>query len=79
MKKIWMRVGVDVELTDKEYEELLKAAGRNGGEYDHHKLTDIFKKMIYKGEASGETYILGKYDCIMDDYDNPDEEISVEL
>lgn len=79
MKKIWMRVGMDVELTDEEYDELLKAAGQNGGKYDYRKLENLFEKVITKAIPSGETYILGKNCGGVDDYDNPDEEISVLL
>ena len=75
MKKIWMRVGMDVELTDEEYDELLRTAGQNGGKYDYRKLENLFEKVI----PSGETYILGKNCGGVDDYDNPDEEISVLL
>ena len=73
MKRIWMRVGMDVELTDEEYDDLLKA--NEDGNYI--RLERLFSRMIADGAPSGETYILGKNDCNLDDYDNPDEEISV--
>lgn len=74
MKRIWMRVGMDVELTDEDYEALIKA--NNDGNYI--RLERLFSRMIATGAPSGETYILGKNDCNLDDYyDNPDEEISV--
>lgn len=73
MKRIWMRVGMDVELTDEEYDVLLQAD--NDGNYI--KLEKIIHHMIEVGEPSGETYIIGKECGGVDDYDNPDEEISV--
>lgn len=74
MKKIWMRMGADVFLTDEEYNELMKAQS-NG---DYEKLEEIVEKMTRTCILSGETYILGKNNGFdYNDYDNPDEEISV--
>lgn len=73
MKRIWMRVGMDVELTDEEYDDLLKA--NDDGNYI--RLERFFSRMIETGAPSGETYIVGKNNGGVDDYDNSDEEISV--
>ena len=73
MKRIWMRVGMDVELTDEEYNDLLKA--NEDGNFI--RLDRLISRMIVTGAPSGETYIVGKDNGGVDDYDNPDEEISV--
>ena len=73
MKRIWIRVGMDVELTDEEYNDLLKA--NDDGNYI--RLERLFSHMIMNGAPSGETYIVGKNNGGINDYDNPDEEISV--
>lgn len=73
MKRIWIRVGMDVELTDEEYNDLLKA--NDDGNYI--RLDRLISRMIINGAPSGEIYIVGKNDGCPDDYDNPDEEISV--
>lgn len=80
MKRIWMRVGIDTEITDEEYAELMEATGGKTGYRDHQKLEELFKKMIERGKPSGESYILGKDDAWgLSEYDNPQEEISVDL
>lgn len=73
MKRIWMRVGMDVELTDEEYDDLLKA--NEDGNYI--RLDRLISRMIANGAPSGETYIVGMNNGGVDGYDNPDEEISV--
>lgn len=73
MKRIWMRVGMDVELTDEEYDDLLKA----DSDGNYIRLERLFSHMIATGAPSGETYIIGKNNGGVEDYDNPDEEISV--
>lgn len=76
MKRIWMRVGMDTQITDKEYAELIAASANN----DQQKLSEIFIRMFYNGVPSGESYILGKADvCGLEDYDNPQEEISIDI
>lgn len=76
MKKIWMRVGMEADLTDEQYEELLKAEGIVGGTVDLSGRDSIIKNMIKNATLSGETYIVGKNLGGVADYDNPDEEIS---
>lgn len=76
MKKIWMKVGMDVDITDEEYAELMSAAENE----EHQKLEKIFRKMIDKGTPSGESYILGKDDVWgLEEYDNPPAEISIDI
>lgn len=75
MKNLWLRVGMEVEITDKEYEEL-KAANSNG---DYRKLANLFYKMIACGIPSGESYIVPQEYMPGDDYDNPQKEIGVYL
>ena len=76
MAKIWFRVGMEAEITDEEMRELLIYSGQAVGCRDSIKAHSIMEKLIGKAELSGETYILGK-DCGgVDEYDNPDKEIS---
>ena len=76
MKKIWMKVGMDVDVTDEEYSELMDAAANE----DYPNLEKIFRKMIERGVPSGESYILGKDDVWgLEDYDNPPAEISIDI
>ncbi|MDD6828080.1 MAG: hypothetical protein PUE12_18580 [Oscillospiraceae bacterium] len=73
MKKIWFRVGMETTMLDDEYERLLKTYKENN--YD--QLVKIMNDIIATGELSGETYIVGKCNGGVDDYDNPEEEISI--
>lgn len=73
MKRIWMRVGMDVELTDEEYNDLLKA----NEDRNYIRLDRLISRMIVNGAPSGETYIFGKNNGCPGDYDNPDEDIEV--
>lgn len=76
MKRIWMKVGMDVDITDEEYAELMDASQNE----DYRKLEALFRKMIEKGVPSGESYILGKDDVWgLEDYDNPTAEISIDI
>ena len=62
--KIWFRVGMEAYITQEELERL-----RGGDER-------LMEQIINRGELSGETYIVGKDNGGVDEYDNPDEEIS---
>lgn len=62
--KIWFRVGMEAEITQEELERL-----RRGDER-------LMEQIINRGELSGETYIVGKDNGGVDEYDNPNEEIS---
>ena len=76
MKKIWFRVGMECEITDKEFDILLIHSGQKEGIRDYRKADSVMKKIIDRAELSGETYILGK-DCGgVDDYDNPEYEVN---
>ena len=66
MAKIWFRVGMKADITEKELADLRESK-------DRYKL---MKRIIESATLSGETYILGK-DCGgVDDYDNPEKEIN---
>ena len=67
--KIWLRAGIEVDITKTELDALIVS--------DNQESAII--ELIKRGELSGETYILGKSYGGVDDYDNPDEEISVLL
>lgn len=62
MKKIWFRVGMEVEISDDELMDL---------KYSE----ELMKELISRAELSGETYIPDKYNGC-EEYDNPDSEIS---
>lgn len=62
--KIWFRVGMEADITQEELERL-----RSGDE-------KLMKQVISRGELSGETYIVGKDNGGVDEYDNPNKEIS---
>lgn len=61
--KIWFRVGMEAYITREELERL-----RGGDER-------LMEQIISRGELSGETYIVGKDNGGVDEYDNPNEEI----
>ena len=66
MSKIWFRVGMEADVTEKELEDLRESKNRY----------ELMKRIIESATLSGETYILGK-DCGgVDDYDNPEKEIN---
>lgn len=67
MAKIWFRVGMEAEITDEELNVLMNTSFASG---------ILMQKIIERAELSGETYIIGKNNGGVDDYDNPDEEIS---
>lgn len=73
MKKIWFRVGMEATITDDLYNSMVSAKKQN----DYQQLEAIFLEIIKMGELSGETYIVGKNNGGVDEYDNPKEEISV--
>ena len=76
MAKIWFRAGYEANVTDEEMEALLIYSGQKEGETESEKAYGIMESIIDRAILSGETYILGK-DCgSVDDYDNPEKEIS---
>lgn len=74
--KIWFRVGMESDITDEEMNVLLVYSGQKEGERDVRKAHSIMEKIINRGELSGETYIVGKCNGGVDDYNNPEEEIN---
>ena len=70
MARIWFRVGMEAEVTDEELEILKRTKFASG---------ILMQEIIERAELSGETYIVGKNCGGVDDYDNPDEEISFEF
>lgn len=75
MAKIWFRVGMESDVTEEEMKELLIYSRQAEGECDCRKAHAIMEKIIESGELSGETYIVGKENGGVDDYDNPEKEI----
>ena len=76
MAKIWFTAGYEANVTDEEMEALLIYSGQKEGETESEKAYGIMESIIDRAILSGETYILGK-DCGgVDDYDNPEKEIS---
>lgn len=76
MAKIWFRVGMEADVTEKELKELLIYSGQAEGERDCRKTYAIMEDIIKRAELSGETYIVGKNCGCLEDYDNPEEEIN---
>jgi hypothetical protein len=72
--KIWFRVGMEADITEKEMNELLVYSGQADGKRDVEKAHSIMESIIKRAELSGETYIVAD-NCGLDGYDNPDEEI----
>ena len=65
--KIWVRAGMEADITPEELEVLQEQNGRA------HQL---MKEIIKRSELSGEKYIVGKNNALdMGNYDNPDEDI----
>ena len=74
--KIWFRVGMESDITDEEMNVLLIYSGQKEGERNMRKAHSIMEKIINRGELSGETYIVGKSNGGVDNYNNPEEEIN---
>lgn len=74
--KIWFRVGMESDITDEEMHVLLVYSGQKEGERDVQKAHSIMEKIVNRGELSGETYIVGKCNGGVDNYNNPEEEIN---
>lgn len=55
MKKLWARIGMELEVTDEEYERI-KDKARND-DYDFDEGDDLAKRFISDGKLSGESYI----------------------
>jgi hypothetical protein len=74
--RIWFRVGMEADIAPEEMDILLAYSGQKDGERDYKKAHCVMEKLIKTGELSGETYIVGKNNGGVEDYDNPEEEIS---
>ena len=64
MKKIWARIGMTLEVTDEEYEELRIQALNKAYQPDDETIYDdlglsaaLKKKFLEKGKANGDSYI----------------------
>ena len=68
MAKIWFRVGMEAEISD----EMLNLMTKDSSKISDEMMLDIIKDAT----LSGETYIVGKCYGGVDDYDNPDKEIT---
>ena len=76
MAKIWFRVGMQSDITNEEMQELLVYSGQVAGERDSRKAHAIMESIIKRAVLSGETYIVGKENGCVDDYDNPEHEVN---
>lgn len=68
MSKIWFRVGMEADVTEDELKTLQSK--------DCYASINLMENIIKRAELSGETYIVGKNNGGVEDYDNPDEEIN---
>lgn len=65
MARIWFRAGYEAEVTEEELNTLKT-----------EKSEELMEAIIKRAELSGETYIPAKYNCFLEDYDNPEEEVN---
>lgn len=79
MKKVWARIGVEITLTDKEYENFMnKAKGNFADREMSEELFLQFLKNKEKTHLNGESYLPDQIYC--EGYDNPENsEISYEF
>lgn len=74
--KIWFRVGMEADVSSEELDMLLAYSGQKKGKCDCETAHSIMEKIIQRAELSGETYIVGKDNGGVEDYDNPTQEVS---
>lgn len=55
MKKLWARVGMELEVTDEEYESIQEKA--MGEDYCFDEDSELAKRFISDGKLSGESYV----------------------
>lgn len=55
MKTIWARIGMELEVTDEEYEYIKAKADNDDYEFDEDD--DLAKRFVSDGKLSGESYI----------------------
>lgn len=74
-KKLWCRVGVEITLTDEEYNAFIEAykGGAESAAFCDGMLTGFLCSS--KTKLSGETYFPAKYGVGLDDCDNLDEDM----
>ena len=63
MKKLWVRLGATLDLTDEECEAIL------GDEFDAGRMAQIMKSVVKEGrfELDGETYVPGQSVALFND------------
>lgn len=71
-KKMWCRVGVELTLTDEEYDAFIEAYSSKDMRKSEHMLEDFLKS---KAKLSGETYFPANYGVSLDDCDNLEEDM----
>lgn len=76
MKKLWGRVGVEVDFTDEEYYTLTELINNKDWVGANNFLEEILKE---KAKLNGETYFPANLNFGRDDCDNPDEELNFEF
>lgn len=74
--KIWFRVGMEADISKEEMDALLIYSGQIGGERDVRMAHAIMRDIVNRAELSGETYIVGKRNGGVEDYDNPEKEVN---
>lgn len=55
MKTIWARIGMELEVTDEEYESIKAKADNDDYEFDEDD--ELAKRFVSDGKLSGESYI----------------------
>lgn len=71
MKRIWARVGMSLDISDEEYEELKKLRDENGDLTILECDSDLNLRFLERGYADGETYIPS---VVFDEIDGIDSE-----
>lgn len=55
MKTIWARIGMELEVSDEEYENIKAIA--DGDDYNFDGDDELAKRFVLNGKASGDSYI----------------------
>ena len=78
MKKMWARIGVEINLTDEEYEKFIKYANGDASERETSESLFLqFLKNKEKTHLNGESYFPDEIYC--EGYDNPEYEINFDF
>lgn len=67
MKRIWARVGMSLDISDEEYEELKKQRDESGDLTILECDSDLNLRFVKDGYPDGETYIPS---CVFEDLDS---------